>query len=69
LLAIDPEQDLRVGYPRLHIETVSPVRTVLEAVLPLRITTVEAVLAWVAWIQQRTHQAYLAHRKRRETES
>ena len=48
--------------------TVSQVRTLLEAVLPLRTVTVEAVLELVAWIQRRNHRAYLAHRKRRESE-
>jgi hypothetical protein len=30
--------------------------------------TIEESLAFVAWVQRRNHQAYLAHRKRRETE-
>jgi hypothetical protein len=30
---------------------------------------IEEVLALVAWVQQRNHRAYLAHRKRREFES
>jgi hypothetical protein len=30
--------------------------------------TFEESLAFVAWVQRRNHQAYLAHRKRRETE-
>jgi hypothetical protein len=38
----------------------------LEVVLPLRTYTIEGVLAWVAWVQQRNHQAYRAHRARRQ---
>ena len=49
--------------------TVSQLRTILDVVLPLRTYTIEEVLAFVAWVQQRNHRAYLAHRKRRETES
>ena len=48
--------------------TVAQLRTLLDAVLPLRIATVDAVLALVAWVQRRNHRAYLAHRKRRESE-
>ena len=40
----------------------------LDAVLPLRMYSVEDVLQLVAWLQRRNHRAYLAHRKRRETE-
>ena len=46
--------------------TVSQVRTLLEVVLPLRTSTVEGVLAFIAWVQQRNHQAYRAHRARRQ---
>ena len=48
--------------------TVSQLRRLLDAVLPLRTATVDDVLALVAWVQRRNHLAYLAHRKRRETE-
>jgi len=48
--------------------TVSQLRTLLDAVLPLRTVTVEDVLELVAWVQRRNHRAYLAHRKRRESE-
>jgi len=41
--------------------TVSQVRTLLEVVLPLRTSTVEGVLEFIAWVQQRNHQAYRAH--------
>jgi len=41
----------------------------LEVVLPLRVYTKEEMLALVLWVQRRNHRAYLAHRKRRETES
>ena len=41
----------------------------MEVVLPLRVYTKEEMLALVLWVQQRNHGAYLAHRKRRETES
>jgi len=34
--------------------------------LPLRTSTIAEVLALVAWVQQRNHQAYRAHRKRRQ---
>ena len=47
---------------------VSQLRMLLDAVLPLRIATVDDVLELVAWVQRRNHRAYLAHRKRRETE-
>jgi hypothetical protein len=48
--------------------TVSQLRTLLDAVLPLRTVTVDDVLALVAWVQRRNHHAYLSHRKRRESE-
>jgi hypothetical protein len=44
--------------------TVSQVRILLAVVLPIRAYTVETVLALVAWMQQRNHIAYRAHRKR-----
>jgi len=34
--------------------------------LPLRIETIDEVLAFVAWVQRRNHTAYLSHRKRRQ---
>ena len=37
-------------------------------ILPLRTSTIEEVLACVAWVQRRNHGAYLAHRKQREAE-
>jgi hypothetical protein len=37
----------------------------LAVVLPLRRLTIDDVLALVAWVQQRNHQAYCAHRKQR----
>jgi len=37
-------------------------------VLPIRMYTVETVLALVAWVQQRNYIAYRAHRKRPEAE-
>jgi len=40
----------------------------LEVVLPRRTSPIDEVLALVAWVQKRNHQAYLASRKRRETE-
>jgi SRSO17 transposase len=46
--------------------TVSQLRTLLEVVLPLRRYTIEGVLALIAWVQQRNHQAYRAHRARRQ---
>src|SRR5215470_12714828 len=48
--------------------TVSQLRRLFEVVLPLQAYTIEESLAFVAWVQRRNHQAYLAHRKRRETE-
>jgi hypothetical protein len=48
--------------------TVSQLRRLLEAVLPLRMLTLADVLELVAWIQRRNHGTYLSHRKRRETE-
>ena len=46
--------------------TVSQVRTLLEVVLPLRTSTIEEGLAFVAWVQRRNHQAYRAHRVQRQ---
>jgi SRSO17 transposase len=46
--------------------TVSQLRILLEVVLPLRTYTIEGVLALVAWVQQRNHHAYRAHRVRRQ---
>lgn len=48
--------------------TVSQLRRILEVVLPLRTYTIAEVLALVTWVQRRNHRAYLAHKKRRETE-
>jgi hypothetical protein len=48
--------------------TVSQLRRLFHVVLPLQTDTIEESLACVAWVQRRNHQAYLAHRKRRETE-
>ena len=48
--------------------TVSQLRILLAVVLPLRMYTVETVLALVAWVQQRNYIAYRAHRKRPEAE-
>jgi len=45
---------------------VSQLRGLLEVVLPLRTYTMGDVLALVAWVQRRNHQAYRAHRKRRQ---
>jgi hypothetical protein len=46
--------------------TVSQLRTLLDVVLPLRTYTIEGVLELIAWVQQRNHQAYRAHRVRRQ---
>ena len=46
--------------------TVSQLRTLLDVVLPLRTYTVEGVLELIAWVQQRNHTAYRAHRVRRQ---
>jgi SRSO17 transposase len=46
---------------------ISQVRRLLEVVLPIRTSTIEDVLALVAWVQQRNHTTYLSHRKRRAT--
>jgi hypothetical protein len=58
-----------LGEKKAPALTVSQLRIILDVVLPLRTYTIEEVLAWIAWVQQRNHRAYLAHRKRRETES
>jgi len=47
---------------------VSQLRRLFQVVLPLHAYTIEESLAFVAWVQRRNHRAYLAHRKRRETE-
>src|SRR5262249_17626746 len=44
--------------------TVSQVRRLLEAILPLKTFTLLEVLALIQRTQQRNHRAYLAHRKR-----
>lgn len=44
----------------------SQVRWLLEVVLPLKTFTLEEVLHLVKWTQRRNHEAYRAHRKRRE---
>jgi hypothetical protein len=41
--------------------TLSQMRTLLEAALPLRTYTIENVLKLVAWVQRRNHSAYLSH--------
>ena len=46
--------------------TVSQLRTILDVVLPLRLYTIEEGLELVAWVQRRNHQAYQAHRARRQ---
>ena len=46
----------------------SQVRWLLEVVLPLKTFTLADVLRLVKWTQRRNHEAYLAHRKRREEE-
>jgi hypothetical protein len=45
--------------------TVAQLRLLLEVVIPLRTSTIAEVLALVAWVQKRKHQAYRAHRVRR----
>lgn len=49
--------------------TVAQLRRLLKVILPLRTSTIEDVLAFMAWLQRRNHDAYFTHRKRRETES
>jgi len=48
--------------------TVSQLRRFCAVVFPLHPSTIEESLAIVAGTKRRTHQAYRAHRKRRETE-
>jgi hypothetical protein len=48
--------------------TVAQVRILLGVVFPLRLSQIADALALVARLQRRNHNAYLAHRKRRETE-
>jgi hypothetical protein len=45
--------------------TLSQLRTLIEAILPLKKQTFETLLEQIAWIQARNHRAYLSHRKRR----
>ena len=40
--------------------TVAQLRTILDVVLHLRTSTIEEVLALVAWVQKRNHRAYLS---------
>jgi hypothetical protein len=56
---------LRVGKKSSSPQRVSQLRTFLDVVLPSRTSTVEGVLAFIAWVQQRNHHAYRAHRVRR----
>ena len=46
--------------------TVSQLRTILEGVIPLRRYMIDDVLAFIAWVQQRNHQAYRVHRARHQ---
>jgi hypothetical protein len=46
--------------------TVSQLRTLLAGGLPWRRETIDDGLGLVAWVQRRNHQAYRAHRKRRQ---
>src|SRR5262245_47895883 len=57
-----------IGGKKAPALTVSQLRRLFEVVLPLHAYTIEESLAFVAWVQRRNYQAYLAHRKRRETE-
>jgi hypothetical protein len=54
-LFVAPEAAL--GEKKRRPLLVSQLRTILEVVLPLRMYTIEEVLALVAWVQQRNHQA------------
>jgi hypothetical protein len=54
------------GLHRFLVPSLTKTRTLLEVVLPLRTSTVEGVLEFIAWVQQRNHQAYRAHRARRQ---
>ena len=45
--------------------TLSQLRVLFEAVLPLRHKDVEIAIEIVKWVQARNHRAYLSHRKRK----
>jgi hypothetical protein len=57
-----------VGGKKAPALTVAQLRWLFHVVVPLPTATMEESLAFVAGVPRRTHQAYLAHRKRRETE-
>jgi hypothetical protein len=40
---------------------VSQLRRLLDVVLPVRIETIDEVLAFVAWVQRRNHTAHIPH--------
>src|SRR5262249_44440944 len=66
LLSVALETEL--GEKKAPALTVSQLRTILDVVLLLRTSSIEDVLALVAWMQRRNYQASLSHSKRRETE-
>ncbi|MCG2750920.1 MAG: hypothetical protein L6301_05825, partial [Desulfobacteraceae bacterium] len=45
--------------------TLSQLKILLKAVLPMRLFSTEGLIALVAWIQKKNHRAYQSHRKRK----
>jgi len=45
--------------------TLSQLRTLIQGVLPLRVFTIEELLAMVQWVQMKNHRAYVSHAKKK----
>ncbi|MFA5324435.1 MAG: hypothetical protein WC373_17295, partial [Smithella sp.] len=45
--------------------TLSQLRLLISAVLPMKVFDVTDLIELVSWIQMKNHRAYLSHRKRK----